>query len=489
LGKYLVKLAESFKDEEEKQNKPVTGRPETSGKRKRLHTLYLLNDIFHHTKYHSDPAVFSAFSDALQPCLIDLIGSAASCDRGKNPKYYRRLDILLDIWKENEYYSPDFVKKLYEAASNTASVEVIKASTGIKDDTTELEQVAPKEALFIMPAMHGDPSTPYYDLPAGNFVPHIIPDSSTPIRPEIVKPLQFLAGPADEKLVTALKKFLKDVDRIYGSDEHPDNENGVDIDELGQIVTRDEITGEVIDGDTYYGWSREFCQQMKKRLYGRHSGGSRSRSRSRSWSRSRSTSPRKRRRYSEDSLSSQSEGRTGWRSGSRSLSRGRHRGRRYDSSSQSRNPSRAGHRSARSRSQPKSRSLSQWRQRSYSPRPASPRPFPPRHAYPPSQVVAPPPPPLTFNLGQPFNTPLGSSTISIPPPPPPPPNYHGPWPPPPPPPPVGNFPQVYTLPGNQYPQLPNQGQPHMSPSSYHQAPWGQSGGRGGFPPNGRGGWR
>ncbi|KAL1999719.1 hypothetical protein VTN02DRAFT_4132 [Thermoascus thermophilus] len=496
LGKYLVALSESFKAGDDKPPKPLAGSSEPSGKRKRLHILYLLNDLFHHAKYHSDTSTaFPTLTGSLQPYMVDLLGLAAAFDRQKNAKHHRRLDELLDIWGEHGYYSSDYVNKLREAVRNSASVDAIKASVGIVDGDAEAEKKrASRDAPFVMPPTHGDTSTPYYDLPAGNLVPHIVPNSTTPIRPEAVKPLQFLAGPADEKLVTALKQFLKDVDRIYGTDKPEHDENAVvDFDELGQKVIRDEATGEIIDSETYYGWSRTFCQQMKKRN-GKESGGSRSRSRSRSSSRSRSESPRKRRRYS-DSSSFDGRRRSYSRSRSRSVSRRRGPPQRRDSYSRSRSPP-----------QSKSRTRSRSRERSYSPRPPSPpRSFPPRHPYPPPQGVPPPPPPqFPMNNGQQFGPPpLGPGGIPIPPPPPP--NYHGPWPPPPPPLPPGGIPGFnppFPPQEGQYPPPPpGQGQ-QMPPGSYHfpppysmgqgqrnHGPWGQSGGSG-YSSGGHGtGWR
>lgn len=476
MGKYLVALSESFKAADEKQSdnaKPAVSPSEPSGKRKRLHILYLLNDVFHHTKYHSEggTSAFVTFSSAMQPHIVELLGYAASYDRSKHPKHHRRLEQLLDVWAENGYYSEDYTNKLREAVKNSASVDAIKASVGIEDGAGESQQKGlQRDAPFVMPPTHGDPSTPYYDLPAGNFVPHIIPDSSTPIRPEAVKPLQFVAGPADEKLVAAVKRFLKDADRIYGLNDLEHDENTVvDIDELGQTVIRDEKTGEIIAGDTYYGWSREFCQQMKKRR-GKDS------QRSRSRSRSSDNGFHRRRRYS-DTSSSEEGGRRGRRSRSRSYSRDRGRGRRY-SSSRSRSRSRSGRRS-RSPSGQRSRS------RSYSPRPASPpRSFSPRH-----QPLQP-----LFNQSQQLQPP--SMGMSAPPPPPPPPNYNGPWPPPPPPPPPhgGSF-GVPPMPGfaPPFPVLPGQYPQPPAPGQYPQPPpWGGPGGPPGgppYPPGGRGRWQ
>ncbi|KAL1877129.1 hypothetical protein Plec18167_004813 [Paecilomyces lecythidis] len=488
LGKYLVALSESFKPTDEKpRGLDPQGRRETSGKRKRLHILYLLNDVFHHTKYHSEnKAAFSTVTGVLQPYIIDLIGQAAAFDREKNPKHHRRLDELLDIWKANGYYSAEYVDKLREAVLNSASIDAIKASVGASDGNADAgKEATSKDAPFVMPATHGDASTPYYDLPAGNLVPHIIPDSTAPIRPDAVKPLQFLAGPADQKLVTALKKFLKDVDRIYENDEPEHDENTiVDIDEMGQMVVRDEATGDIVGGETYYGWSREFCEQMKKRNGKIPRGRSESRSLSRSRSRSSSSSPRKRRRYS-DSPSSDGRRRSRSRSRSSSLSY-RRRPRRNHSYSRSRSPSRR-------------RSRSPSREKSYSPRPASPprSSFPQPHQSYPSQGIPPPPPPGQFPFTQNFVPPPGSGGYPIPPPPPP--NYQGPWPPPPPPPqtggafpppgidprtgmPIPGFPHFQQQ-GGQYPPPPPGQYPGFQ-SWGHQQPGGR-----GYPPQGRGGWR
>lgn len=407
-GKYLVALSGSLERQEGSK---------TSAKRKRLHILYLLNDLLHHTKYHSDTtATFSTLSASLQPYLVELLGFAAEYDREKNPKHHRRLDELLEIWETNGYYASEYVGKLKEV--------VRTAVTGpVAVEEQPVNRYPPREAPFVMPSTHGDTSTPYYDLPAGNLVPHIIPNSTVSLRPESIKPLQFLAGPADAKLVDAVKVFLHDVDQIYGQGKPEQKEDEViDIDELGQTVSRDAISGEIVDGDTYYGWSRAFCQQMKKNRD--------LSSRSRSRSRSRSLAGR-RRRYS-DSLSDDS-----WRSRSRSRSRGFNRRDSY-SRSRSRSPRRIS------------------RERSYSP--PAPAPAPPRF---PNQTqtpnIPPPAPPLHFRGPYPPGmSPPGSWA-----PPPPPPNMPMNYPhqPPPPPPPFQSY----------FPQ-PHMGQQQMPPGTPHFPP-------------------
>lgn len=456
LAKYLVALAGSI------QEALASAPSKPSAKRRRLHILYLLHDLLHHTKYHLDTnAAFSAVSGSLQPFMVDLLGHAAAYDRQKYPRHHRRLDDLLDIWSAHGYFSPELIHKLREVVENGAAAGDALPSNDVLLDEAETSKKQPgKGAPFIMPSTHGDPATPYYDLPAGNMVPHMIPNSTVPLRAESIKPLQFLAGPADETLVKGLKGFLKDVDQIYGTEELVKDDANLDVDELGQRVARDEITGDILDGETYYGWSRAFCQQMKRKT----PDGSRSRSRSRS----RARNDLKRRRYSDSSMSHDSR-----RSGSRSRSRSR--------------PDRREDYQSESGSRPRRRSQS--RESPYSPEELPPRHFPPRW-----QPHQPPPPPTNHNhppfppSNPPHNAQYAPPGANFPPAFPPP--YTGPWPPAPPPnmpgvafPPAGPGPTPSAFPppfvGSASMPLPP-GQSHFPPphsGGQHGVPGGSSGGR------------
>ncbi|RAH85043.1 hypothetical protein BO86DRAFT_446047 [Aspergillus japonicus CBS 114.51] len=488
-AKYLVALSGSFDDAAPSQ---------TSAKRKRLHILYLLNDLFHHTKYHlPTTAAFATLTGALQPHVVDLLGAAAGYPRDQHPKHHRRLDELLDIWATHGYYAADYVRKLREVVQNAALSGPVKTSLIVEESLAVAEkelsslQQHQKNLPFVMPATHGDPATPWYDLPAGNLIPHIIPDEPVPLRGETVKPLQFLAGPADGKLVAALKRFLGEVDGLYAgaADEALELEEDevVDLDELGQLVVRESLSGEIIKGETYYGWSRGFCQQMKKRAQKGKEERSRSRSRSRgrssrSRSRSRSRDAYHKRRYSD----SESEAGGRWRDDSRSPRR-----RRYDARSRSRTRS-------RSRSPPPRAGAWQQpgqRSRSYSPQPApagyhpdyrqppAPAANPYGHAPPPPSLLPPtphalppapphpsmgyppPPPPSSYQTGFPPGPPGPPGLPHAPPPPPPPPNYQGPWPPPPPPMPFAPPHQP-----SHFPPPYQQGPPGQPPAQYHHPP-------------------
>jgi hypothetical protein len=453
LGKYLVALSGSAD--------PISkGDKKSSAKRTRLHILYLLNDLLHHTKYHDDTtSSLSILSGGIQPFLVELFDRVSAFDAGKHPKHHRRVNDVLDVWTKNIYFSWNYIDKLRDTVDHAAKLQPCESDQVPRDgEAAASKPSTSKDTPFIMPATHGDPSTPYYDLPAGNMMPHIIPNSSAPIRPELVKPLQFVAGPADQTLVNAVKNFLIDVAQIYSPTNELDEIIIADIDEMGQPIVRDEVTGERIGGDAYYGWSRQFCEKMKRRRDGTDQQPTQGRRYSSSRSRSQSPSPRKRRRHSESVSRSPSPSR------SRSQNRRHARTRSRSQSSTHSNPQprhprpsvyRNGNRRSRSPSQSRSRSLSRShtppprrdyprRSHSYSPAPPPPPSLPPLlpqqsqfHHFPvpfsgspqgqgpyQSSPPPPPPPPPPSAGGPPLNYPV---------PPPRPPGYTGLWPPPPPP--------------------------------------------------------
>jgi CID domain len=320
-------------------------RREPSAKRKRLHLLYLLHDLLHHAKYHINGI---SVASKVQPSLEDLFSSAASFRNC--PKQWKKIQRLLDIWEERDYYSRVYIERLREVVKIAPDSEgALESSAHVnRNDEATTGPKFLKSTPFAMPAMHGDQGVPWYDLPAGNLLPHIVPNSTRPINPTLVKPLRFTPGPADKALVNAVKDLLQDVNKIFDTSQaqHQSEDAFWDIDELGQVLLRDEITGEIVGGEGYYGWSKGFCERMKRygnghayrvaESHGEGEGTGPSRSISRSSSRSHRV---KRRRYSdsgEDRSRSRSRSRTRFdrRSYSSSQSPPRVRGPAYERESQ-----------------------------------------------------------------------------------------------------------------------------------------------------------
>ncbi|KAK3997560.1 hypothetical protein QBC44DRAFT_315081 [Cladorrhinum sp. PSN332] len=295
--KYLVALSKSFGSEKDVLVQTHKGRM-PSAKRRRLHLLYVLNDILYHAKYRSRD---TEFSRKLEPTLSALLRSAVSFRNC--PKHIRKIQDLVTLWEENQYFSPDCIRDLNAAIEAPVSEDQDCKDSQV-DTSADAVAKAAKSEPFVLPAMHGDPSIPWYDLPAGNWLSVMEPNSIRPMNTSMIKPLVLAKGPAEEGLVDAVKKLLDDVDKIYFKDtEH--NKTVQDVGQMGEIIETDEITGEIIGGETYYGWSRAFCEKMKarKRNGGRSNDEDRGRGRSRSarsYSRSESRSRSPHRQHQSD---------------------------------------------------------------------------------------------------------------------------------------------------------------------------------------------
>ncbi|KAI9729677.1 MAG: hypothetical protein M1818_008430 [Claussenomyces sp. TS43310] len=325
FGKYLLAFSASCAGSSSTNS--ATSMKFPSAKRRRLYLLYLVHDILHYAKTHLKD---DSMASKIQPILLSLFGSAATF---KNcPKHLQKIGILLDIWEERSYYGTDYVLKLREAVTNAAEKGCSTAvSNGSDRSDDALAEKRYQNVPFVLPAMHGDLNTAWFDLPAGNLIPHIVPGSTRPINPAMVKPLQLVSGPADDGLVTVVTDFLQDVEKLFEMEleGNPFDNAKWDIDPLGQLVINDDITGESLGGEAYYGWSKQFCDGMRGRRKGLDQRGEHRRSRRRSGSSSRSSHAYKRRRYS-DSVENLSR--------SRGRSRSKH-GSRGSSSSRSRSPS------------------------------------------------------------------------------------------------------------------------------------------------------
>ncbi|CUS07481.1 unnamed protein product [Tuber aestivum] len=372
LGKFLTALSPSL-------STSTTATGKASARRKRVSVLYLVNDLLHHTTYN-EPSD-GLLAEEVKPFLADLFVAAMYPGAVKQ---LAKLEKLLDIWAEKGYYSKSFIEELKfivrdatsatPTARPTASTETAKARVSV-------------EKPLLLPPFHGDPSLPFYDLPAANMLPHLIPNSPTPINPRLMKPIQFSTLVPNESLAAAVRDFIKSTDDMFNGDDAP-------------MEDPDAIGGG--GGESYYGWSKDFCEKMKQkkraalkeerdyrhRSYSYTSDASRQSRSASYYSRSRSRSRDRRR-------SSRGRGSRSRSPSSRSSSRSRARAR-------SRSRSRSGSAEKPSfqqppRTQPNISPLVETRQYPHqSGYPAPPPPLPPHHLHQPyyrAQPAFPPPPP------------------------------------------------------------------------------------------------
>uniref|UniRef100_A0A0D2XUG4 Uncharacterized protein n=1 Tax=Fusarium oxysporum (strain Fo5176) TaxID=660025 RepID=A0A0D2XUG4_FUSOF len=134
-----------------------------------------------------------------------------------------------------------FAKKLEDALASGVAPQ-----TAQEAQTSSVTLKLAKDAPFALPSFHGDSTVPWYDLPATTWLPHLTPNSTKPMFPDQIRPIQLAAGPADKVLVNAVQDLLGEVERMFSKEQKWNDEPGNDLNELGERVVLDEITGEVI---------------------------------------------------------------------------------------------------------------------------------------------------------------------------------------------------------------------------------------------------
>ncbi|KAL8654553.1 MAG: hypothetical protein Q9226_003393, partial [Calogaya cf. arnoldii] len=274
VGRYLVALSTYLSSTVETGSTSQAKQQQISSRRRQLHLLYLLHDLIHHVKFHGARLVdTTSVIRTLESYVCQLVTLAATYDSSRYNRHLGRLNELINLWGESNAFPPSVVALLRDNVTNALNRSVsVACNTELPETNIDTAGIGvggcQKDAPYIMPASHGDASLPFYDLPAGNLMPCIIPNSLTPISPRMVKPLQFRAGPADEKLVHVVKAFLQDTDVLYGSKSSGKGRDESDIDQLGQQVALDDAPKDIPCGEGYYGWSKAFCEKMKLRSSG-----------------------------------------------------------------------------------------------------------------------------------------------------------------------------------------------------------------------------
>ncbi|KAK3062527.1 hypothetical protein LTS18_003884, partial [Coniosporium uncinatum] len=202
----------------------------------------------------------------IQPVLVELVGLAASYDASKHPKLHLKIRDLLDLWQNDGYYDKEFIQKLRSAADTGGKLRGQDFTVLETDSRAQTNPKDTRDAPYTMPAVHGDPNTKWYNLPAGCMLPHMKKDSTRPINTRAIRALPLRSGEVDSVLAEAVKDYLRESDRIYEISEYYDGgKTCEDVDNMGRALRKDEASGEKKPIESRYGWSVEYCKKMKQR--------------------------------------------------------------------------------------------------------------------------------------------------------------------------------------------------------------------------------
>lgn len=165
LGKYLVALSS------------IT----LKGHRK-LHILYDLNDILYHVIFKIGSPIFK---DSIQPFLPDLVLNA-----WESVNYRNRLDKLIRIWIDKNYYTQSFLQSLNDKST-------ITHLKGVQNEATK----QPAEPTYL-----GIYGSKYHDLPVSSMCCSM--QGAISIDIESVQPIRLSK--------TNVQEVTNQVDRFYG---------------------------------------------------------------------------------------------------------------------------------------------------------------------------------------------------------------------------------------------------------------------------------
>ncbi|KAK3370196.1 hypothetical protein B0H63DRAFT_564414, partial [Podospora didyma] len=211
-----------------------------SAKRRRVHMLYILNDILHNLL---NATTRKSFAQKLEPTLPSLIKSASSFLN--SPKHSQKIQDLILHWKEEGFFDDAVITQLRAALSSSTS----PGDPGLAPPSIIPAANPTRVVHNVLPPVHGDASMRWYDLPAGTWLRAIQRGSTRPMNPSDIAPIPMARGTADPRLVEAVTRLIGEVEKMYGNDVN--NPPG-DIDRMGEF-----------SGETYYGWSPEFCEKMR----------------------------------------------------------------------------------------------------------------------------------------------------------------------------------------------------------------------------------
>jgi hypothetical protein len=198
---------------------------------------------------------------AFKPHLLKLFSYASSL-RTRNNKYFLgKIQDIVENWKIRKYYTDDFLDKLavvVKNAGNLGGIEEIEQEG--KEQEDEDATGTRKEAPYQLPKSHGDPSMPWYHLPAGVMLHSMSLYPHSAIHESDMKPIPLKAGPARPDLENAVRSLLEKASRL--DEEGDDQTEMVDINIMGQKTFRNRETGVETKEDTYYGFTKEFADAL-----------------------------------------------------------------------------------------------------------------------------------------------------------------------------------------------------------------------------------
>lgn len=109
LGKFLTALSRQITPADHGAIENLPRETLFTARRKRLHILYLLNDVLFHASHHPRKSRWQSFSKGLSPHLVELVYLASAAASNAEDDTMKRVKGIIEIWAEQGYLSKDYV--------------------------------------------------------------------------------------------------------------------------------------------------------------------------------------------------------------------------------------------------------------------------------------------------------------------------------------------------------------------------------------------
>jgi len=276
----------------------VTKRP--SAQRKRIHMVYIMNDLLHHAKHGLSDAVaagysknygkpfFDAFITCLRPAIVDLIKAASDCDSVKHFSHHERIRNQLTIWEVERYFDGT-CDKMYKDLRVIEASEGRTVPFGAKDGrlpvSEEKNEANVKGAADLpkpekanrweLPAVHGQPNPQFWHCqPAATMLDHVrIGDQKHRIfiRKRKFRPTKLKEGPVDPKTISMVAELIKAKKEIYNFSvtgepgvQYDINDMGERLVVMGYKTDKNGKTVRIVKEANYYGFSVPFARKARR---------------------------------------------------------------------------------------------------------------------------------------------------------------------------------------------------------------------------------
>ncbi|KAK8203387.1 hypothetical protein M8818_005278 [Zalaria obscura] len=227
----------------------------------KLHLLHLLNAVFIASR--GQPFLTPAL-DELTPTIISLLKLTAPTHGTHGLHTHRSLRSLLQSW-EPLFSRPTMIK--IRAPARTAYAEWLDWVKRTHPDLHKLLLTNTKVSGRVrLPALHGDPGDVWHRLPAACMIPLI--QSRTPIPTAAMKPLPLDPTGIDPDLQNIVDEFIAESNTLFSGAAAASSTSlsaPVKLNGLGLETHLNPATGKREVKENYYGWSAQYCAEMKKR--------------------------------------------------------------------------------------------------------------------------------------------------------------------------------------------------------------------------------